>query len=58
MFCKKCGNEIPDGAKFCKKCGSPISSINNNSNELKDESDDIKTIDVSKTEKRIRLNIL
>ncbi|MBE6596700.1 MAG: zinc ribbon domain-containing protein [Ruminococcaceae bacterium] len=21
MFCKYCGNEIPDGGKFCPKCG-------------------------------------
>ena len=21
MFCKKCGNEVKDGAKFCGKCG-------------------------------------
>lgn len=22
MYCKKCGNEISDGAKFCKFCGA------------------------------------
>ena len=22
MFCGKCGNELPDEAKFCDKCGS------------------------------------
>ena len=22
MDCKKCGNEISDGAKFCKFCGA------------------------------------
>lgn len=22
MFCKKCGKEIPDGAKFCPYCGA------------------------------------
>lgn len=22
MFCKKCGAELPDGARFCKKCGA------------------------------------
>ncbi|MDE5771960.1 MAG: zinc ribbon domain-containing protein [Ruminococcus sp.] len=22
MFCGKCGNELPDGAKFCGKCGT------------------------------------
>ena len=24
MFCKKCGNQIENGAKFCSKCGSSI----------------------------------
>ena len=23
MFCKKCGNNLPDNAKFCNKCGAP-----------------------------------
>lgn len=22
MFCEKCGNELPEGAKFCDKCGA------------------------------------
>ncbi len=24
MFCRNCGNEIPDGAKFCANCGAQI----------------------------------
>lgn len=24
MFCKKCGNEMPDNSEFCAKCGSKI----------------------------------
>lgn len=23
MFCKECGNEIPDGSAFCPECGTP-----------------------------------
>lgn len=23
-FCRKCGNKLPDGAKFCNKCGTSI----------------------------------
>ena len=23
MFCRNCGNQIPDGAKFCSVCGAP-----------------------------------
>lgn len=26
MFCRRCGKEIPDGAKFCKYCGTPADS--------------------------------
>ena len=25
MYCIKCGNELPDDAKFCSKCGTPVS---------------------------------
>ena len=24
MFCPKCGEKNPDGAKFCAKCGAPF----------------------------------
>lgn len=24
MYCKKCGNQIDEGAAFCKKCGTPV----------------------------------
>ena len=24
MFCPKCGNELPEGAKFCATCGKQI----------------------------------
>ena len=24
MFCRNCGKEIPDNAKFCKYCGNPV----------------------------------
>ncbi len=26
MFCSKCGNAVPDGAKFCTSCGSPMAA--------------------------------
>ena len=29
MFCPKCGNKLPDNAKFCEKCGSPVASVPN-----------------------------
>ena len=24
MFCRKCGNELPDDVQFCPKCGNPV----------------------------------
>ena len=24
MFCSKCGNSLPDDAKFCSACGAPV----------------------------------
>jgi RNA polymerase sigma factor (sigma-70 family) len=27
IVCKKCGNEMPDGAKFCSKCGESLNDI-------------------------------
>lgn len=43
MFCGKCGNKLPLGAKFCSRCGSNIEEINN--------SDDIPKIIESVTVK-------
>ncbi len=28
MFCRKCGNEVEDGAQFCASCGSPVLGAN------------------------------
>ncbi len=25
MYCRKCGNQMPDGEKFCNQCGTPVS---------------------------------
>ena len=27
MFCKYCGAQVPDGAKFCPKCGGALTSV-------------------------------
>ena len=29
MFCRKCGNQLADNAKFCNACGNPV-AVNNN----------------------------
>jgi len=26
MFCSKCGNQMPDGAKFCSACGAEFAT--------------------------------
>ena len=26
MFCKQCGQQIPEGASFCPQCGIPVSA--------------------------------
>ena len=26
MFCRQCGNPIPDGEKFCNQCGTPLAA--------------------------------
>lgn len=32
MFCKKCGNELKQGADFCGKCGTPINNLQSATN--------------------------
>ena len=29
MFCKNCGNQIPDGAAFCSVCGASVNGTDN-----------------------------
>jgi len=29
MFCKKCGDQIEEGAAFCKRCGTPVEKVGN-----------------------------
>ncbi len=39
MFCKKCGNQLNDGAVFCPKCGTPVTQnveTVNNTEEIQD----------------------
>lgn len=38
MFCKKCGNQIPDDASFCTYCGTRVDIINS---PLKNETDEM-----------------
>jgi uncharacterized OB-fold protein len=27
MQCKKCGNELPEGAAYCPKCGTAVQAV-------------------------------
>ncbi|MCM1507933.1 MAG: zinc-ribbon domain-containing protein [Ruminococcus flavefaciens] len=36
MFCKNCGNELPDGTKFCGKCGASQKSTGKATKQLND----------------------
>lgn len=33
MFCRKCGNEIPDDSVFCLKCGTKVEIVENKNQE-------------------------
>ena len=39
MFCKNCGKELKDGARFCNRCGTCLISEGNNQekNKIKQE---------------------
>ena len=43
MFCRKCGNPIPEGAKYCKKCGTKVMQ---------------KATDIESDEKRMKIRIV
>jgi len=43
MFCKKCGNNLPDNAKYCEKCGTPqIRSDTSSITSHKDETNKLE----------------
>ena len=39
MFCKKCGKEVDDGAKFCPECGASLLEYTNIENKSNSESE-------------------
>lgn len=49
MFCSKCGNSLPDDAKFCSACGAPVkisqeaSPVPQQSAGITDEAENIQT---------------
>ena len=34
MFCKNCGNQIPDGVRFCPKCGKVTGAVLSNQSAI------------------------
>ena len=30
MYCKNCGNEVPNGYRFCTKCGTSMNNVSSN----------------------------
>lgn len=45
MFCKHCGNRLPDGANFCSECGRVTDEANNNTNQTNNQNYGYETVD-------------
>lgn len=45
MFCKNCGKELKDGARFCNRCGTCLISEGSNQekNKIKQEDNSMDT---------------
>lgn len=54
MFCRKCGNEIPDDSVFCLKCGIKVEKIDSKKSIETDQilDEQIEKTDVSNVEER------
>lgn len=52
MFCRKCGNEIPDDSEFCYKCGAPVAAEKQvGDSKLWDYTNAVKKLDKAQTAK-------
>lgn len=43
MFCRKCGEKLPENAKFCTKCGMSIQGIDSNEAQLNQNTMNLNT---------------
>ena len=50
MFCKNCGKELKDEARFCNRCGTCLISEGNNQekNKIKQEDNSMDTTGILK----------
>ena len=59
MFCKNCGHELPEDAKFCMKCGtllkSESSSAETDGKPIASNAEDSQTVHTSAVANRERL---
>ncbi len=53
MFCSKCGNTLPDTARFCDKCGTPLEQ-----KSIKGEPTVVQTVVKPKTEINVKEKLL
>lgn len=53
MFCSKCGNTLPDTARFCDKCGAPLERKN-----IEAAPTAVQTVAVPKTEANVKEKLL
>ena len=52
MFCRKCGNQIPDDSTFCFKCGTPVAAEKQvGDSKLWDYTNAVKKLDKAQTAK-------
>ena len=59
MFCKNCGNQIPDGVRFCPKCGKETGTVPSNQNAAGQDVINKNTVEHSTTaQSTVNLNTM
>ena len=49
MYCRKCGNELPEGSSFCNKCGASVIVPDSNSDAAPDTNVELAQFDLQET---------
>ncbi len=55
MYCKKCGQELIEEAKFCSNCGEPVEDNEEKNNNLSDDLNNIISTDGENVSPKSRL---